>query len=63
MASLFPQQREPEERPLSPPDDLLERARQAAQQELVSVQRKPQQANKATLLTGQRRFTVADYQR
>jgi len=57
MAALFPQRTAQDERTEpQPPDDLLERARQQAQQELASMQKPPKQASKGTLLTGQRRF-------
>lgn len=57
MASLFPQlQPEDEAAADQPPDDLLQRARQTAQQELEALGRKPQQQSKSTLLTGHRRF-------
>ena len=55
VATLFPtvQEERPEQ---SPPDDLMERARQAADQELMALKKPPQQPNKQTLLTGHRRF-------
>jgi len=39
-----------------PPADLLQRARQAAQQELMDLRPQPEQQGRQTLLTGHRRF-------
>lgn len=58
MASLFPTRPEEEQPDASRlPDDLIERGRQAAEQELQALRRGPaKQPSKDTLLSGPRRF-------